>query len=186
MFVEIPDKLPDQTPDPVPKEALDDLFAEIYQELRGLAYSIKRNHVDATLNPTALLDEAYLRMVHSPQVALLPRLHFKRIAGRAMRQILIDSARRRLARKRGGDDPPFVVTVDDSVAEQIPCDERLLALHEALEELAHINQRQSAIVEHRFFGGMTEADMSELLGISAATVQREWRVARAWLNRRLS
>jgi len=186
MFVEIPDKLPEESPDLAAKEVLDDLFAEIYHELRGLAYSIKRSHVNATLNPTALLDEAYLRMVHSPHVALLPRLHFKRIAGRAMRQVLIDSARRRLARKRGGEDHPFAVTIDDMVAEPIPCDERLLALHEALEELGRISQRQSAIVEHRFFGGMTEADISQLLGISAATVQREWRVARAWLNRRLS
>jgi RNA polymerase sigma factor (TIGR02999 family) len=197
MSVEVNDKLTKEAPDAVraatdrgqqnqpPKEALDDLFAGIYQELRVLAYAIKRNHANATLNPTALVDEVYLRMVHSPNVALLPRLHFKRIAGRAMRQVLIDSARNRLAQKRGGVDRPFVMTVGDSAAEQIPCDERLLALHDALDELSRINVRQSAIVEHRFFGGMTEPDISLLLGISPATVQREWRVARAWLNRRL-
>jgi RNA polymerase sigma factor (TIGR02999 family) len=172
--------------EPAAREALDDLFAASYQELRGLAYSIKRSHVNATLNPTALLDEVYLRMAHSPDVALLPKLHFKRIAGCAMRQILTDAARRRLSRKRGGDCPALVITIDDSVPGQIPCDERLLALHEALSELGRMSPRQSAIVEHRYFGGSTEVEIAQLLRISPATVQREWRLARAWLIRRLS
>jgi RNA polymerase sigma factor (TIGR02999 family) len=171
--------------DPQPKESLDELFGDIYQELRGLAYAVRSNHIDATINPTALVNEVYLRMVDSPSLALLPKLHFKRIAGRAMREVLIDAARRRLTRKRGGDDRRYAVNIGEA-AEQIPCDEQLLALHEALQDLARISLRQSAIVEHRFFGGMTEQDISLLLGISAATVQREWRVARAWLNRRLS
>ena len=167
------------------KQALDQLFAGIYQELRGLAYAVKHNYANATLNPTALVDEAYLKLVNSPELASLPKLHFKRIAARAMRQILIEAARRRNAGKRGGVDYAFFVTLSDAPGDAIACDEQLLALHHTLEDLARLNSRQAAIVEYRFFGGLTEADIAVALGISEATVHRDWRLARAWLNLQL-
>lgn len=180
---------PKSPSDPPPvdagKDALDQRFAAIYKELRGLAHSVKRHYSNATLSPTALVDEAYLKMLNSPQLGAVSKLHFKRIAGRAMRQILIEAARRRTAQKRGGNEPGFCVTFADVPQETVTCDEQMLTLHEALEELARLNARQAAIVEQRFFGGLTDADIAALLGISPATVHRDWRLARAWLHLQL-
>ena len=167
------------------KEYLDQLFTAAYQELRALAYAVKRIDSNATLNPTALVDEAYLKLVNSPEVATLSRLHFKRVAAHAMRQVLIDAARRRLARKRGGDSHAWRVTLTDPPDEMFACDDQLLNLHEALEELGRRSARQAAIVEYRFFGGLNEAEIAAALGISGPTVQRDWRLARAWLNLQL-
>jgi len=158
---------------------LDSLFSATYEELRRLAWSVRRNDPGATLSPTTLVSEAWLKLARSPLMADVSPVHFKRIAARAMRQVLIEAARRRHATKRGNAEP--MVTFDDSVAAGVNCADDLLALDEALDELARLNPRQAAIVESRFFGGFDVASTAEALGVSEATVLRDWRAARAWL-----
>jgi RNA polymerase sigma factor (TIGR02999 family) len=166
------------------RRALDDLFSAAYEELRRLASSVKRHDGCATLSPTALVNEAWLKLAHSPRLAWTSRLHFKRIAARAMRQVLIEAARRRTASKRGGTDSP-AVTFDESRAGPAVCGRELLALDLALEALARLHPRQAQIVEARFFGGLDISETAQLLSISEATVLRDWRVARAWLSQEL-
>ncbi len=161
------------------RRALDALFSDAYEELRRLAASVRQGDPSATLSPTALVNEAWIKLSDSPHLAQTSRLHFKRIAARAMRQVLIEAARRRQADKRGGGTP--FVTFDDSVAETATAADELLALDEALEELARLSPRQAAMVEARFFGGLDLQETAELLGVSEATVVRDWRLARAWL-----
>ena len=172
-----------------PEAALDDrlrmdrLFSATYEELRRLASSVRRDDPSATLNPTALVNEAWLKLAGSPEITTESRLHFKRIAARAMRQVLVEAARRRHARKRGGPDAAFV-TFDDALdgsAESEAGSEALLALDAALDALARLNPRQARMIESRFFGGLDVAETAELLGVSEATVMRDWRAARAWL-----
>jgi RNA polymerase sigma factor (TIGR02999 family) len=160
--------------------ALDELFSATYEELRRLASSVRRNDPSATLNPTALVNEAWLKMARSPDVASTSRLHFKRIAARAMRQVLVEAARRRQADKRGGDEAVFV-TFDESVEGAAEWGEDILALDRALTELARLEPRQAAMVESRFFGGLDVAETAALLEVSEATLLRDWRVAKAWL-----
>jgi RNA polymerase sigma factor (TIGR02999 family) len=162
---------------------LDQLFSATYEELRRLASSVRRNDPAATVSPTTLVSEAWLKLARSPVMADVSPLHFKRIAARAMRQVLIEAARRRHADKRGKAEP--MVTFDDSMAASISCAQDLLALDEALEDLARLNPRQAAIVESRFFGGFDVASTAESLGVSEATVLRDWRAARAWLAHEL-
>jgi RNA polymerase sigma factor (TIGR02999 family) len=163
------------------KQALDLQFSQAYEELRRLASAVKRSDPRATLTPTTLVNEAWMKLARSPHFAATSRLHFKRIAGRAMRQILVEAARRRRADKRspGG----VFVTFDDRIdrAAEIASGDDLLALDRALGELVRLHPRQAAVVENRFFGGLDVAELSELLGISPATVLRDWRAARAWL-----
>jgi RNA polymerase sigma factor (TIGR02999 family) len=161
------------------RRALDQLFSLTYEELRRLASSVKRGDPNATLSPTTLVNEAWLKLAHSPRIAATSRLHFKRIAARAMRQVLVEAARRRSAYKRGGDFA--VVTFDESVAEPMECGKELLALDVALNELARMHPRQAMIVEGRFFGGLEVAETAQLLEVSEATVLRDWRAAKAWL-----
>jgi RNA polymerase sigma factor (TIGR02999 family) len=156
------------------REAVDRLFALAYEELKRLASAIRRGERGQTLTPTALVNEAWLK---------LSRLEFKRVAARAMRQVLIEAARRRLAEKRGGG--MDLVTFDESLQQGASTPEELLELHDALETLSRANPRQAALVESRFFGGMETAEIAELLGISEATVLRDWRAARAWLSHEL-
>jgi RNA polymerase sigma factor (TIGR02999 family) len=113
------------------------------------------------------------------------RLHFKRIAARAMRQVLIEAARRRNARKRGGADDVVIVTFDDSLQESTSTAQDLLHLNDALDELARIQPRQALMVESRFFGGLDVSETAELLQVSEATVLRDWRAAKAWLAHEL-
>jgi RNA polymerase sigma factor (TIGR02999 family) len=113
------------------------------------------------------------------------RLHFKRIAARAMRQVLIEAARRRNARKRGGEEKLIIVTFDDSMHESTSTAQDLLALNEALDELARLQPRQAMMVESRFFGGLDISETAELLQVSEATILRDWRAAKAWLAREL-
>ena len=167
------------------RRALDDLFCATYEQLRRLASAVRRDHPGATLTPTALVNEAWLKMANSPHLASVPRLHFKRIAARAMRQVLIEAARRRHASKRGGRESRPEVTFDESLDLAIDSGESLLALDAALEDLARIHPRQAHIVEARFFGGFSVSETSELLEVSEATILRDWRVARAWLAREL-
>ena len=145
---------------------------------------MRRGDPSATLTPTALVNEAWLKLSTSPELASLPPVHFKRIAARAMRQVLIESARRRLADKRGAG--VALVTFDESLDQGATTPEALLQLHDALEALAQANPRQAALVECRFFGGLETAEIAELLGISEATVLRDWRAARAWLSHELT
>ena len=162
---------------------MDRLFSATYEELRRLASSVRRDDPSATLNPTALVNEAWLKLAGSPGIATESRLHFKRIAARAMRQVLVEAARRRHARKRGGPDAAFVTFDDalDGLAQGAADSEALLALDNALDALAQLNPRQARMIESRFFGGLDVAETAELLGVSEATVMREWRAARAWL-----
>ena len=162
------------------RRALDDLFSAAYEQLRRLAATVRRNDPAATLSPTALVNEAWLKLADSPAVARTSPLHFKRIAARAMRQVLVESARRRNADKRGGG--AAVVTFDDAMSSVTTADD-VLGLDAALEALALIEPRQALMVESRFFGGLDVAETAELLGVSEATVLRDWRAAKAWLSR---
>ena len=166
------------------RRALDHLFSVTYEELRRLAAAVRRDDPSATLNPTALVNEAWLKLADSPELASTSPLHFKRIAARAMRQVLIEAARRRNAGKRGGGSVAMV-TFDDSLEEIATTSGELLALDEALDELARINPRQAQMVESRFFGGLDVAETAQLLEVSEATVLRDWRAAKAWLAHEL-
>ncbi len=169
---------------PEERRTLDTLFSVTYEELRRLASSVKRSDANATLSPTTLVNEAWLKLSSSPEFAAQSRLHFKRIAARAMRQILIEAARRWSAQKRGGGEIVFVEFGDPS--DQIASsDEDLIALDLALEELARLNPRQAIMIESRFFGGMDIAETAALLEVSEATILRDWRAAKAWLAREI-
>ena len=168
----------------VERRALDDLFSVTYEELRRLAASVKRNDPSATFTPTALVNQAWLKLAGSPRFATTSPLHFKRIAARAMRQVLVEAARRRNSYKRGGAAAAFVV-VDQQVSDRALCREDLLAVEEALQELERLEPRQAMLVESRFFGGLDVTETAALLEVSEATVHREWRVAKAWLKHRL-
>ena len=163
------------------RQALDNLFSLTYEELRRLAYSVRRGDPSATLSPTALVNEAWLKLANSPGVASAPRLHFKRIAARAMRQLLVEAARRRHSQKRGGADDISVITFDESIMQSANCGKELLALESALQELARVQPRQAMMVECRFFGGLDIAETAALLEVSEATILRDWRAAKAWL-----
>ncbi len=167
------------------RQALDQLFSLAYEELRRLASSVKRGDSSNTLSVTALVNEAWLKLAKSPGVAATSRLHFKRIAARAMRQLLIEAARRRNARKRGGDGEAIFVSFDDSLDGATTCHEKLLALDTALTELASLEPRQAQVVESRFFGGLEISEISSLIGVSEATILRDWRAAKAWLGQSL-
>jgi len=161
---------------------LDALFNLTYAELRRLASRVSRGDAACTLNPTALVHEAWLKLSRSAELGATSPLHFKRIAARAMRQILIESARRRNATKRAGGAGTVLVTFDESTG-WTPSDERaLLALEDALQDLARMEPRQALLVESRFFGGLEVHEMATLLNVSEATILRDWRAARAWLG----
>ncbi len=167
------------------RQALDQLFSLAYEELRRLASSVKRGDPSNTLSPTALVNEAWLKLAKAPNVAATSRLHFKRIAARAMRQLLVEAARRRNAHKRGGDGEVIFVSFDDSLDRAATGQENLLALDSALTELARLAPRQALIVESRFFGGLEVREIANLIGVSEATILRDWRAAKAWLGRAL-
>jgi len=166
------------------RKALDDLFSATYEELRRLAATVRRGERGVTLNPTALVNEAWLKLAKNPAIADTSRIHFRRIAARAMRQVLVEAARRRLAVKRGGPDITFV-TYDDGIDAGGGWTRDVLGVDSALEALAALDPRQAQVVECRYFGGFEIAEVAELLDISEATVQRDWRAARAWLAGRL-
>ncbi len=134
------------------RHALDLLFSATYEELRRLASSVRRSDPGATLSPTTLVNEAWLKLAGSPPLAVTSRLHFKRIAARAMRQVLVEAARRHSAEKRGGG--MAVVTFDDSISATATHADEFLALDAALDELRLLHPRQAMIVESRFFGGL--------------------------------
>ena len=165
-------------------EALEEIFPLVYEELRSLANGfLRREGAGHTLQPTALVHEAYFRLTGRSRATIRERAHFFAVAAQAMRRILVDHARRRRADKRIGARnrvpldafPPLAVEPDVDV----------YALHEVLTDLADINARQAQVVELRFFGGLTNAEVAEVLQVSVATVERDWHAARLWLRRRL-
>ncbi len=170
---------------PEQRRVLDELFSLTYEELRRLASSVRRGDPSATLTPTVLVNEAWIKLSKSPDLGCVSRLHFKRIAARAMRQLLIEAARRRHSNKRGGEDDVTVITYDETMLPVTTCGKELLALDAALEELARIEPRQALMVESRFFGGLDVTETAALLGVSEATILRDWRAAKAWLAQAL-
>jgi RNA polymerase sigma factor (TIGR02999 family) len=170
---------------PEERRALDQLFSVTYEELRRLASSVRRSDPGATLSPTTMVNEAWVKLAKSPRFATTSRLHFKRIAARAMRQVLVEAARRRNASKRGGGEGVAVVVFDESQEQTSSCGQDLLALDTALEELARIQPRQAMMVESRFFGGLDVTETAALLEVSEATILRDWRAAKAWLAHEL-
>jgi len=166
------------------EEALRTLMPLVYKELRRLAhYHLQAERSDHTLQSTGLVHEAYLRLAGGQQGELRDRTHFIAVASRLMRQILVDYARARHASKRDGG---CKVSLEDLASLHLKGDAELLDLNDALDELSRIDERQSRIVEMKFFGGLSAPEISEVLGISRATVDREWATARVWLHRQMS
>jgi RNA polymerase sigma factor (TIGR02999 family) len=166
------------------RRLLDLIYSATYEELRRLASSVRRGSPGITVSPTTLVNEAWMKLASSPSVAAVSKPHFKRIAARAMRQVLVEAARRRSARKRGGSQVAMV-TFDDSEVAAASRPEHVLALDAALDELGASEPRQAKVVECRFFAGLDVVETAEVLQVSEATVHRDWRVAKAWLGRRL-
>lgn len=165
-------------------EARDRLMGVLYQELRRLAGAqLRSERRDHTLQATALVNEAYLRLVDQTRVEWRNRAHFFAISARMMRRVLVDDARRRRAAKRGGGVAP--VDIDQVSDPDVEASVDLVALDHALEELARVDDRAARVVEMRFFGGLTVEETAEALELSPATVKREWASARAWLYRAL-
>jgi len=164
------------------REAEDQLLAIVYDELHRIAGSfMRRERPGHTLQTTALLNEAYLRL--AAQTDITNRAHFFALAARQMRRVLVDHARTRLSLKRGSGSTPLDLKADILVLEQPP--EMIEALDEALRKLAEIDSRQAQIVEMRYFGGLTEEEIGEVLGVSSRTVKRDWLMAKTWLYARL-
>jgi RNA polymerase sigma factor (TIGR02999 family) len=161
------------------------LIPLVYGELRRLAaYYLRGEKPGHTLQATALVHEAYLRLTTMDQVTWKDRCHFFALSAQVMRRILVDHARARTARKRGGSRED--VPLDDVIILKAGPGDELVAVDAALEKLARMDARQCKIVEMRFFGGLTEEEIGIVLGVSARTVKREWRIAKAWLYRELS
>ena len=165
--------------------ALDRLISVVYDELRRVARRCLRNEPPGqALQSTALVHEVYLRLVHVDHMTVRDRTHFFALAARLMRQILVDHARRQQADKRGG--RATMVSLDGVSPVAQPSSVDVLALDQALEALSSIDERQCRVVELRFFAGLNIDEAAEALGVSPATVEREWALAKAWLYRQLS
>lgn len=168
------------------RAALEKLMPLVYSELRRLATNyLRRERAGHTLQPTALVNEAYLKLVDQRNAKWQNRAQFFGISAQLMRRILVDHARQRQAVKRGGSGQQrlSITSVEATVLKEPEID--LLALNEALDELAQVDPQQSRIVELKFFGGLSIEETAEVLGISHATVERDWKMARAWLRRQL-
>lgn len=167
------------------RKALDALVPLLYQELRRLArFQLRKERSDHTLQSAALVHEAYLRLIGASPGEWQGRAHFLAIAAQLMREILVDYARRRAADKRGGG--ACMLSLDEAAITPRQADVDLVALDDALQELSRLDPRQSRVVELRFFAGLTLQEISEVLDIAPATVQRDWTAARAWLHRQIS
>ncbi len=167
------------------RHALDMLFSSTYEELRRVALAVRSRQGFVTLSPTVLVNEAWLKLARSPGLRFESTLHFRRIAARAMRQLLVEAARRRATTKRGGADGIRLVTFDESLHDVAVTENELLALDAALDELAQSAPRQALMIEYRFFGGMDVLETATALGVSEATLMRDWRTAKAWLGQAL-
>ena len=165
--------------------ALEKLMPLVYSELRRLASNyLRRERAEHTLQPTALVNEAYLKLIDQHNAKWQNRAHFFGISAQLMRRILVDHARQYQAQKRGGSEKQRIsITNVENLARESELD--LLALNEALEELTRMDEQQGRIVEMKFFGGLSIDEIAEVLGIGHATVERDWKMARAWLRRQL-
>jgi len=165
--------------------AADHVWSMTYEELRRIAYRmLQGERVDHTLSGTALVHEAFVRLVDQNRVDWQDRAHFFAVAAQACRRILIDHARKHRAKKRGGGRAR--ITIDRLQLEEARKSEDLLDLHEALERLEALNERLSQVVEYRYFGGLSESEIAEVLGVSERTVRRDWVKAKGWLHRELT
>ena len=166
------------------QQALDELTPLVYEELRQQAARyLRKERPNHSLQATALINEAFLRLIDVTDVQWQNRAHFFGIAAKLMRRILVDHARRRDAEKRGGSQ--VCLTLDEGLAWASEPDVDLLAIDEALDKLAIIDEQQARVVELRFFSGLTVEETATALGISPKTVKRDWSVARAWLKREI-
>ena len=166
------------------KKAAEELMPLVYTEFQRLARKQLSGEAEGhTLQPTALVNEVYLKLIQQDRVDWKGKTHFFAIGAQAMRRILIDHARKRNRIKRGGDRAR--VEFDADLALSPGKDEDLLALEDALEKLEKLDERQARIVELRFFGGLTVAEVAEVLGVSKRTVESDWTMVRAWLRREL-
>jgi RNA polymerase sigma-70 factor, ECF subfamily len=160
--------------------AVDVLLPLIYDELRSLAANyLRRERPDHTLEPTALVHEAYLRMVDQTQVNWQNRAHFFGVAAQMMRRILVDHARAHNAEKRGQDFQKL--SLDENIDKAVERSSEIIALDDALRALFEMDEQKGRIVELRFFGGLSIDETAEVMGVSAPTVKRQWRMAKAWL-----
>ena len=164
--------------------ALDQLLPVVYDELRRVARAHLRAARNPSLQPTALVHELYLRLADSDRLIVRDRTHFFAIAARVMRQVLVDHARRRLADKRGGG--VTIVGLETMIEPAGPPGVDVLVIDEALDQLMSVDARLCRVVELRFFGGLNIEETAEALGVSTATVERDWAMAKAWLFQRLS
>jgi RNA polymerase sigma-70 factor (ECF subfamily) len=165
-------------------QAREDLVPLVYRELRERAAAyLRRERQDHTLQPTALVNEAYIRLLGQQRMTWLNRAQFFGVAAQIMRRILVDHARERQAAKRPGG---VRVTLDEGVGTVQPLDCELLMLNDVLQELASIDERQAHIVELKYFGGLSEEEVAAALSLSRATISREWQSARAWMYRRMT
>jgi RNA polymerase sigma factor (TIGR02999 family) len=166
------------------RQAFDRLVPLVYEDLRRVAHVMLRaERRQATLQTTMLVNEAYLRLVGEAASRPTDRLHFQRIASRAMRQVLVDRARSRDADKRGGGSAPL--SLDQAADVAAIADGRVVAVHEALQALEALDPQLAELVELRFFGGLTNDEAAAALGLSSATAWRHWQTARTWLYRQL-
>ena len=166
------------------KAALDRLTPLVYDEIRRIAHRyVQREREGQTLQTTALVNEAYLRLAGSANIAWQNRAHFYAVTAQVMRRILIDHARRRQYVKHGGESErvPFEVAISEVGLMSQPRAAELLALDEALDELARLDPRKSRVVELRYFGGLSLEETAKVLEVSLMTVRRDWRAAKAWL-----
>jgi RNA polymerase sigma factor (TIGR02999 family) len=161
------------------------LFPVVYRELRALAGAMMRSEGPITLQPTALVNEAYVKLVSGSPANVNDRDHFFRLAAKVMRQVLIDHAREKKTDKRGGDINKHSLTLDIPDPSRGPTSLDLLALDDALLQLAQADPRKAELVELRFFAGLTNEQTASVTGLSLSTIEREWRFARAWLLERL-
>jgi RNA polymerase sigma factor (TIGR02999 family) len=162
-------------------EALDRLFSELYGELRQLAHTkLRRNDVPTLLDTTSLVHESYLRFLKAHNVGIADQAHFMAYAARVMRSVVVDFARERSAQRRGGQD--IHVPLDADVRESAPAAENeVIRVHQALEDLAQVSDRLVQVVEMRYFGGMSELEIADALGVNERTVRRDWEKARILL-----
>lgn len=165
------------------RRAFDELYDLVYEELRRLAHRVRTGRAGETLNTTALVHEAYVKLLPAQDLDWSDRAHFFRVAARAMRQVLVNAAEQRMAQKRGGGQ--IAVRFDERVHRPVE-EEKIVELDRALRQLERMDQRQARVVECRFFAGLTVDETAQVLGVSAPTIKRDWRVARAWLAHRLA
>jgi RNA polymerase sigma-70 factor, ECF subfamily len=165
--------------------ASEQLFALVYDDFRKLAgMYLKRERAGHTLQPTALVHEAYLKLIDQTRVEWHGKTHFFAVGAQAMRRILVDHARRRNRLKHGGG--RYRICLNEGLALSPQKDEDLLAVDEALQKLTTVDPRQATIVELRFFGGLSVEEVAEVLGVSKRTVEKEWTMVRAWLRSEIS